>query len=116
MNTKLRKIGYSFMAGHTPGLEMHSETLRNGQSRVGVINGSTYLHYEDYKKQRGNSTHFRGIVVLNEMEGGSFMPMPISLEYLCRRYEGMTLKEFSLSSDKWVVFGEKDVTAMKWCK
>lgn len=114
MTTKLRKIGYSFVAGHAPGLEMHSEMLGNGQIRAGVINGSCYLHFEDYKKQRGNNTHFRGLVVLNEVENGSFQPMPVSLRYLCRIYEGMSLYQFSKKPSKWITFGKADKNAMRW--
>lgn len=116
MSTKLRKIGYSFVAGHSPGLELHSEVLGNGSTRCGVINGACYLHHFNYKRNRGNQIHFRGIVVLNEVKEGSFQPMPVSLEYLCRKYEGMTLYEFSQTSSLWNVWGKPNPNSMRWVK
>ena len=46
-----------------------------------------YQHDESNKGPQGNA-HWRGIVVLNDVEDGSFDPMPVSLDYLCRRYAG----------------------------
>lgn len=51
-----------------------------------------YLHDEPYKGMA--NAHWRGIVVLNEVEDGSFAEMPLSLSYLCRKYEGTELKQF----------------------
>lgn len=113
MQNKLNKIGFSFIAGHEPGLQMHSESLSNGQTRAGVINGASYLHYEEYKGHQDNG-HFRGIVMLNEVWNGSFQPQPISMAYLCYKYEGMTIEEFAARPDKWVCFGDADKEAMRW--
>jgi hypothetical protein len=44
-----------------------------------------YEHDEDYKGHTGNF-HFRGILVLNEVQHGSFDPMVVSLNYLKRNY------------------------------
>jgi hypothetical protein len=49
-----------------------------------------YLHIEDYRG-RQNQRHWRGIVVLNEVENGDLCIMPLSLKYLCRKYEGVDL-------------------------
>lgn len=116
MGNKLAKIGYSFVAGHTPGLEMHAETLGNGTMRCGVVNGASYLHYEHYKGHQDNG-HFRGIVMLNEVTGnGSFQPQPISMDYLCRKYEGMTLAQFAKRPSKWICYGKADKESMRWAK
>jgi len=115
MMNRLNKIGYSHVAGHSPGFECLGEFLSNGTQRVGMVNGACYLHYEDYKGPQDNLMHFRGIVVMNEVDGkGGFLPMPISLEYLCRRYEGVTLKQFAKQQRKWIYYGKRDNEAMKW--
>ena len=114
MQNQVRQIGYSYAAGHSPGWNYIGEHLRNGTSRCGLVNGAAYIHTEDYKRGQ-NSRHFRGITVLNEMDGrGGFLPMPVSCEYLCRRYEGMTLKQFAKRKKKWIVYGELNPDAMEW--
>jgi len=55
--------------------------------------GSTYLHEEKYLGPQGNN-YWRGIVVCHQTENGSYDPMTVSLDYLCRRYENMTLEEY----------------------
>lgn len=116
MRNRLINIGYSHVAGHSPGYEHLGEFLSNGTQRVGMVNGSCYLHGEDYKGPQDNLMHFRGIVVMNEVDGnGGFLPMPVSLEYLCRRYEGKSLKQFAKNHRKWIVYGKKDTKAMDWC-
>jgi len=115
MMNRLNKIGYSHVAGHSPGFEHLGEYLSNGTQRVGMVNGACYLHYEDYKGPQDNLMHFRGIVILNEVDGkGGFLPMPVSLEYLCRRYENVTLAQFAKQKKKWIYYGKKDTTAMDW--
>lgn len=59
----------------------------------GYPHHNCYLHDEDYKGPQGNA-HWRGIVVCNQVENGSYDPSFISLDYLCRRYEGIRLIEF----------------------
>jgi hypothetical protein len=89
---RLKTIGHSFTMGHQQLLDY---TLRfvNGKSHHGLVAGACYLHDEDYKGYQGNA-HWRGIVVCHEVNNGSYDPMFISLDYLCRRYEGMPLADF----------------------
>lgn len=51
-----------------------------------------YLHDEEYKGSA--NTHWRGIVVLNEVRDGTFCEMPLTLDYLCRKYEGRSLGSY----------------------
>lgn len=46
-----------------------------------------YPHDEAYKGYQGN-THFRGLVMLNEVEDGFALPMPVSLDFLLKKYGG----------------------------
>jgi hypothetical protein len=88
---RIKEIGHSFVMGHQQGLALGFHYAAERQ-RVGVVCGSSYYHDEDYKGPQGN-VHDRCIVVLNEVEDGSAYPMPVSLDYLCRRYEGHRLSE-----------------------
>jgi hypothetical protein len=60
----------------------------------GLVAGSFYIHDEDYKGPQGNE-HWRGIIVKHEVENGTYDPMFVSLNYLCKRYEGVSIKKFA---------------------
>jgi hypothetical protein len=51
-----------------------------------------YLHDEPYKGAA--NAHDRCAVVLNEVRNGRFSEMPLTLDYLCREYEGTSLARF----------------------
>lgn len=89
---RLKTIGRSFTMGHQQGLQY---TLRAvGMRRHhGLVLGSSYLHDENYLGPQGNA-YWRGIVVCHQVEDGQYDPMFVSLDYLCRRYEGMALEAF----------------------
>lgn len=90
--TRLKTIGHSFSMGHQQTLDYAVRFVGN-RSQHGLVAGSCYLHDEDYKGPQGNN-HFRGIIVCHEVEHGSYNPMFVSLDYLCRRYEGMSLEDY----------------------
>jgi hypothetical protein len=48
---------------------------------------------ENYRGNQGQG-HFRGIIVLNEVKDGDFCIMPLTLNYLCRKYEGTLLVDY----------------------
>ncbi len=82
----LQKVGHSFIVGHKQGLEVATRHLPlTGKPQWGIVAGSFYEHDEDYKGYQGNH-HWRGFLVLNEVEDGSFDPMFVSLDYLNRKY------------------------------
>jgi len=116
IHTKLRKIGQSFTAGHSPGFEYAEVQNFAGTTRIGLVAGAGYLHYEDYKKGQGNRGHWRGMVIKNEVRDGNYDIMKVSLDYLCRKYEGMELEKFANSPDKWICYGEPDLKSMRWLK
>ena len=91
--TRLKTVGHSFTMGHQQVLD-HAIRFVAGQSQHALIAGACYLHDEDYKGYQGNA-HWRGIIVCHQVEDGSYDPMFISLDYLCRRYEGVRLREFT---------------------
>lgn len=92
---RLKQIGHSFVMGHQQTLDYAIRFLPGtGQQQFGLICGAAYLHDETYKSYQGNH-HWRGVIVLHECDGdGSADPMFVSLDYLCRRYEGVRLATF----------------------
>ena len=91
-DARLKSIGHTFTMGHQQTL-MYGLRFVAGKSQHGLVAGACYLHNEDYKGPQGNA-HWRGIVVCHEVRDGSYDPMFISLDYLCRRYEKMPLEKF----------------------
>jgi hypothetical protein len=92
INNRLSKIGTSFVQGHVQGLLQGNVQYATGRIRHGIVAGSAYLHDEHYKGMA--NAHWRGIVVLNEVRDGQFCEMPLTLDYLCRKYEGMSVARF----------------------
>ena len=64
-----------------------------GRSHHGLVAGACYLHDEAYLGPQGNQ-HWRGIIFKHEVSDGAYDIMTISLDFLCRKYEGCTLERF----------------------
>lgn len=88
-NNKLNHIGDPFVQGHVQGYDVGSKQYATGKIKQGIVAGSAYLHDEDYKGMA--NSHWRGVLVLNEVRDGEFCVMPLTLDYLCRKYEGVPL-------------------------
>ena len=89
---RLKSLGHSYTMGHQQVLDYGIRFVR-GKSQHALVSGACYLHNEDYKGYQGNA-HWRGIVICHEVNDGSYDPMFISLDYLCRRYENTSLINF----------------------
>lgn len=92
IQNRLAKIGSSFVQGHQQGLLQGNQQYATGVIRHGIVAGSAYLHDEPYKGMA--NAHWRGVVVLNEVRDGQFCEMPLTLDYLCEKYEGMSLARY----------------------
>lgn len=90
--TRLKQIGHSFTMGHQQTLD-YAIRFVGTRSQHALVAGAAYLHDEDYKGYQGNA-HWRGVVMKHQVEEGSYNPMFVDLDYLCRRYEGKTLDQF----------------------
>ena len=89
---KLAAIGTPYVQGHVQGYDIGTRQYATGRVIRGIVAGSCYLIDEEY---RGNAnTHFRGIVVLNEVKNGEFSEMPLTLAYLCQKYTGTSLARY----------------------
>lgn len=89
---KLSAIGHPFVMGHVQGYDIGTKQYATGRVVRGIVAGSCYLHDEPYKGMAND--HWRGAVVLNEVEGGNFSVMDLTLDYLCTKYEGTTLRRY----------------------
>ena len=98
LHPRLKTIGRSFTMGHQQGVNYAVRTVGNRRHH-GLVIGSSYLHDEKYLGYQGNY-YWRGIVVCHQVERGMYDPMFVSLDYLCRKYEKKTLKEFLKESPK----------------
>lgn len=94
LSTRLKNIGFSFVMGHQQTRDTTSRYLANGTRQRGLVCGCCYLYDDNYRKQANTAWH--GIFQLNEVQDGDYDLLEISLDYLCRRYEGVTLKKFMM--------------------
>jgi hypothetical protein len=81
----LTKKHMSCVAGHQQGRQVAYGYRADGKRIASIIAGSCYEHDEDYMGPQGNK-HWRGVVMLNEVNDGEFDEMFVSLDYLKRKY------------------------------
>ena len=93
VENRLNKICGSFVQGHEQGFRYGTRITAIGKTLHGIVAGSAYLHVETYRGNQGQR-HWRGLIVLNEVSRGDFAIMPLSIDYLCRRYEGVGLHRY----------------------
>lgn len=85
-NIQLVKKHMSCIAGHQQGLQIATGNRADGKMLHSVIAGSCYEHQEDYLGPQANS-HWRGLLILNDVNDGEFEMMPVTLKYLKNRYD-----------------------------
>jgi hypothetical protein len=81
----ISKLHMSCVAGHQQGKQVAYGKRADGKSICAIIAGSYYLHDEDYMSQLSNR-HWRGLLVMNEVEDGHFDELFLSIEYLSKKY------------------------------
>lgn len=82
---QFRKTNMSCVSGHQQGLQVHTGGRADGKRLTSIIAGSCYEHDEDYLGPQGNK-HFRGFLVLHDVNDGEFDLMNVSLKYLNTKY------------------------------
>lgn len=82
---QLRKTNMSSIAGHQQGKQIAYATRADGATITSIIAGSCYEHNEDYMGPQGNR-HWRGVIMLHEVDDGAFDEMFVSLKYINERY------------------------------
>jgi len=81
----VNKLHMSCVAGHQQGRQVAYGRKANGDIITCIICGSCYEHDEGYLNQQTNK-HWRGLIVLHEVQDGSFDEMFVSLGYLKEKY------------------------------
>lgn len=92
IDTRLKNINFSFCQGHQQVNMMGSRNLSNGRIIRGLVSGSCYLHDESYRVQ--SNSEKRQLFLLSEVNDGDYCLAEISLDYLCKKYEGIPLWKF----------------------
>lgn len=82
---QLNKKHQSCVAGHQQGLQVAMAHRADGSRITSVIAGSCYQHDEDYLGPQGNK-HWRGCLLLHNVQGGEFDLVPLPLHYLIENY------------------------------
>jgi len=82
----LNKMHMSCVAGHLPGLQFARSARADGCQLTGIIAGSFYQHEEEYMAPIVNRQHWHGILMLHDVHDGDFDIMPVSINYLRRKY------------------------------
>jgi len=93
MDTRLKNVGFTFSMGHQQVFMSGERPLNNGKRIRGLVWGSCYLHDECYRGFQSNGER-RGIAVKHEVRDGMYDLMEVSLDFLCRKYEGVHVWEF----------------------
>jgi hypothetical protein len=81
----LTKHHQSCIAGHQQGRDIAFAKRADGTEMTAMIVGSGYEHDENYLNHQTN-IHWRGVVVLNEVENGTFDEIMVSIKYLKGKY------------------------------
>ena len=81
----INKLHMSCIAGHQQGKQVAYGKRADGRPICSIIVGSYYLHDESYMDKLSNR-HWRGLLVLNEVQDGHFDELFLSIEYLERKY------------------------------
>lgn len=81
----LAKKHQSCVVGHQQGRQIATATKADGTPLTAIIAGSCYLHDESYMGSQGNK-HWRGVVMLHEVQNGSFDESFVSLNFLRNKY------------------------------
>jgi len=81
----LTKKHMSCVMGHVQDRDIAFATRADGKRMTGIFGGIFYQHDEEYLNPQTNRS-WRGIWMLNEVNDGQFDEMPISLEFLRRKY------------------------------
>lgn len=81
----IARLHMSTIAGHQQGRDVAYAKRADGKRITSIIAGSYYQHDEGYLNGQTND-HWRGLVMLNEVNEGSFDEMFISIDYLKKKY------------------------------
>ncbi len=83
--SRLNNIGSSFVQGHQQGF-LYASKQYPDHVKHGLVCGRFYFEDEHYRPADVQKSEWNGIVVLNEVTNGTYDLMPLSMNYLRRKY------------------------------
>ena len=72
-------------AGHQQGRDIAYGQRADGTNMTAIISGSFYQHHEPYLNPQTNS-HWHGVWMFHDVKDGAFDELPISIDYLRKKY------------------------------
>jgi len=81
----ITKKHMSCVMGHVQDKDIAFSRRGDGVAITGIFAGIFYQHSEGYLGHQGNN-NWKGIWMLHEVENGSFDEMPVSLNFLSKKY------------------------------
>ncbi len=84
--SRLNNIGSSFVQGHQQGF-LYASKQYPDHVKHGLVCGRFYFEDEHYRAKDVQASEWNGIVVLNEVRNGTYDLMPLSMNYLRKKYE-----------------------------
>ena len=81
IQNRLNKIKESFVQGHQQAF-MHDKVHTLKRTLTGLVAGAFYIHDEGYMGPQGNRQHWRGVVMMNHAQEGTYALEEIRLEDL----------------------------------
>ncbi len=82
---QLNKKHQSCISGHQQGFQIATAHRADGTRLTSIIAGSCYLHSEEYLNYQTNN-HWRGCLILHNVNEGEFDCVPVPLKYLKEKY------------------------------
>jgi hypothetical protein len=82
----LTKKHMSCVMGHVQDRDIAFAKRADGKSMTGIFAGVFYQHDEEYLNPQTNQS-WRGLWMLHEVHDGAFDEMPVSMDYLRKRYD-----------------------------
>ena len=94
IETRLKSIGASFIQGHQQVLQWGCRYVM-GKPQMGLVAGACYIGRSPADYRGPQAEEWRGIILLRNVHEGMADLQTISLDALCRRYEGVSLERFT---------------------
>jgi hypothetical protein len=96
IDNRLKTIGASFVQGHQQQLAWGMRyVLGRSAPIMGLIAGACYLGRSPAAYRGPQAEEWRGVVLLRDVADGAYDLQTVSLDSLCRKYEGVTLDKFT---------------------
>jgi hypothetical protein len=85
ITNRLTHVGGTFIQGHQQGFLYGSKQYPDHVAH-GIVCGRFYSHHEAYRPSDVQGSEWNGIIVLNQVKDGNFDIMPLSFDYLKKKY------------------------------